>query len=119
MKKTVIRSIVVAERDLPALTKKALIKSDYGNKKLYDTVDFRLLTEQDLMIELLKNPTKDSMTLEGQIRRWLKRYHLYRQDYQYWFYRKQDRMIRISPNTHKNKYRWDNLGIATLTKTFS
>jgi hypothetical protein len=119
MKKTVIRSIVVAERDLPTLMKKALGKSDYGNKKLYDTVDFRLLTEQDFTIYLLKNPTKDSMTPEGHMRRWVKQYHLYREDYYYWFFRKQDRMIRISPNTGRNRYRWDNLGMATLTKTFS
>jgi hypothetical protein len=99
--------------------KKALGKSDDGREKLYDTVDFRLLTESDLLIEMIKNPPNDSMTPEGYMRRWVKRYHLYRLDYQFWFYRKQDRIIRISPNKGKNKYRWDNLGIATLTKTFS
>lgn len=119
MKKPVIRSIAITERDLPALMIKALGKSDDGREKLYDTVDFRLLTESDLLIEMIKNPTNESMTPEGQMLRWVKRYHLYRMDYLSWFYRKQDRMIQICPNKGRNKYRWDNLGIATLTKTFS
>ena len=113
MKKPVIRNVIITDRDLPALMIKAL------GKKLYDTVDFRLLTESDLTIELLKNPTKESMTPEGHLRRLVKRYHLYREDYYYWLFRKQDRMIQICPNKGRNRYRWDNLGIATLTKTFS
>jgi hypothetical protein len=119
MKPPVIRNVIITDRDLPTLMRRSLGKGEFGKEALYDTVDFRILTEQDLTLELLKNPIHDSATPEGQIRRWIKRYHLYREDYHYWLFRKQDRLLQISPHTGRNRHRWDNLGMATLTKTFS
>jgi hypothetical protein len=117
MKPPVIRTVVIRARDLPDLKQKALVKSIYGTKKLYDTLDFRLLTEQDFLIHLLKNPRNDKATIRFQLKQWIGKHYLYDRTYLNWELDLRDKGFWIKPI--KGKREWDQLGIATLTKTFS
>lgn len=117
MKKPVIRKVLTLESDLNPLRKRALVKSEYGNKKLYDTLDWRPLTKHDFLIEMIKHPLND----RGQsfhIRQWTSNYTFYREQYKKWamvFF--DDGTLRIAPMSGKGK--WRTIGVATLTKTFT
>ena len=123
MKKPVIRTVLLTKKNLPRLTREALVQSQYGRKKLYDSVDWRPLTENDYLIELLKNPPGEipQMAVLHQL---ILKNHPYQQDMKYWQLMIRDGLIQVRPNSGRGKKDWQPrpwqpLGIATLTKTFS
>jgi len=118
MKKPVIRTVLITEKNLPRLTREALVQSRYGQKKLYDSIDWRPLTENDYLIELLKNP-KGEIPQMAVLHQLILKNHPYHQDMKYWQLIIRDGLIQVRPNSGRGKNDWQTLGIATLTKTFS
>ena len=107
VKKTVVRKVVIREgRDFAGLRRRTLIKSDYGHKALYDTCEWRTITEQDLLLETIKQGKK----IEAKD---LYRNILYNPQYHrwHWFVSHDGSVMIDSGKTNIKK-----LGIVTLTK---
>ena len=51
---TLTRKVLIRERELKKLKRQALVKSEYGNKNLYDSIEWQPVTTKDLLIEILK-----------------------------------------------------------------
>ena len=61
MPQTIIRRVLINERDFEKMRYQCLVKSTYGNRKLYDTCEWRPLTTHDLLIDLIKHNEKQSL----------------------------------------------------------
>lgn len=57
MPQTIIRRVLVNERDFKRMKQQCLVVSSYGNKNLYDTCEWRPVTKHDLLLYLIKIPT--------------------------------------------------------------
>jgi hypothetical protein len=119
IKKPIVRDVVITERELPLLIKRSVFKSQFGHIQLYDSVDFRLLTEADYLIALLKKPHKDLLSRSYRLAGWIKEYHLWDENYYACDFDIIDKIVQIRPTRGSRKGKWEKIGLATLTKTFS
>ena len=48
MTRTLVRKVLIRERELKSFKRRCLVKSEYGNKNLYDSVEWQPITVKDL-----------------------------------------------------------------------
>lgn len=110
MTQVISRRILISERDYPHLRERCLVCSEYGNKNLYDTCDWRPITSRDLLMHMLKHNTSKNLDLYMHYyQRWF--YQDYR-DYEFWF-DDQTHLIGRKPHSrYPVAFGW-----ATVTKT--
>jgi len=113
MAQVIVRKVIVDEKNLKKLKKLALVKSEYGNRNLYDTCEWRPITSHDLLLDMIRFNQNYS---------WL----------QYWW------TNRVKPNMMYKRYysgdilfnmedelivkdrgKWHRMGWAVLTKTLA
>lgn len=118
MKRDLVRKVLIRERELKTLRKRALVKSQYGNRKLYDTCEWRPITSQDMLVYMLKGeyPTA-SRSWKTQLELWLIDKPLYDPRYKNWDLQMIDNVLNIAPMDGPSGY--SPFGWATLTKKFS
>lgn len=61
MPQTIIRRVLINEKDLKRMKYECLVVSSCGHKRLYDTCEWRPLTTHDLLIDLIKRNEKQSL----------------------------------------------------------
>ena len=49
------RRVIINEKDFPKLKRRALIKSDYGHTNLYDTCEWRPITNHEILLSMIKH----------------------------------------------------------------
>jgi len=54
MAQVIVRKVIVDEKNLKKLKKLALVKSEYGNRNLYDTCEWRPITSHDLLLDMIR-----------------------------------------------------------------
>ena len=59
MSQTIIRRVIINERDFSKMRKHCLVRSPYGHKALYDTCEWRPITKHDLLLHLIRIPDSD------------------------------------------------------------
>lgn len=110
---TLVRKVLIRPRELKTLKKHCLKKSRYGHKHLYDTCDWKPITRDDFLIEMLRGTVQNEMD----IHRWVKSHNgfLYDSRYYYWDFYFYDDILHICPD---NNASFEPFGWATLTKSF-
>lgn len=110
MAQVISRRVLISEKDFPHLRHNCLVRSEYGNERLYDTCDWRPITSRDLLMHVLKyNTTKNLDLYMRHYQRW--GYQDYR-DYEFWF-DNQNLLIGRKPHSRYPVI----FGWATVTKT--
>ena len=118
MKRDLVRRVLIRERELKTLRHRALIKSKYGNRKLYDTCEWRPITSQDMLVYMLKGdyPTSPRYA-KTQLELWLADKTVYDRRYKSWDLQMIDDILHICPMDGPTGYM--PFGWATLTKKFT
>lgn len=81
---TIIRRVLIHERDFPKMQQHCLVRSPHGNRQLYDTCEWQPITKHDLLLHLIRIPnSKYALTtyLADHRPNWYDRDYLY--DYQF------------------------------------
>lgn len=110
---TLIRKVLIRPKELKILKKHCLVKSPYGNKALYDDIDWRPITRDDLLIEMLRGTITREKDLLVYVRNHVD--SMYDKRYYYWDYYMYDDVLHVSP---ENNASFEPFGWATLTKKF-
>lgn len=114
MTQTIIRRVLISDRDLGRMEYECLVISPCGHKKLYDTCEWRSLTSNDLLIDLIKYNEKQSLV------QYFKKHRgsLYDQTYTQDYILKIDEGRDVIGRKKHSRY-WYRFGWATVTKTKS
>ena len=112
---TLTRKVLIRERELKTLRYRALVKSEYGNKGLYDSLEWRPITVQDLTLEILKGEKIDLTWIKSYMREYTE--SMYDPRYYYWDYTIIDDTVMIRPDSG-GQTRFEPFGWAVLKKHF-
>ena len=118
MSYTLIRKVLIRERELKKLKRHALVKSPYGNKNLYDSIEWRPITTKDLAVEILKGvdiKISNAKEVQGYFRHFTN--SMYDKRYYYWDYTIIDNIVMIRPELGGKTY-FEPFGWAVLKKEF-
>ncbi len=115
MTRTLVRKVLIRERELKTLRYHCLVKSPHGNKKVYDSVEWRPITIHDLTLEILRGVEVDIPVIRNYVRQYTN--SMYDKRYYYWDYCIIDNMVMICPDSG-GKPRFEPFGWAVLTKHF-
>ena len=121
-KKIIQRNVLITEKDFPKLRREALVKSRYGNKKLYDTCEWTPFNKDSILFYSMLHGDSYSRFLK-------QKFHWYKDDQRSGWVINYDEevdcvIINPSGNTRHGYYRWEHrnvkmdqkLGLATLVK---
>jgi hypothetical protein len=116
MTHTLVRKVLIRERELKKLKRQALVKSEYGNSNLYDSVEWRPITVKDLTLEILKG---EEVNL-NYIKRYIRKYtnSMYDRRYEWWDYYIIGDTVVVRPASGGTTY-YEPFGWAILTKEFN
>ena len=115
MKQTITRRVLVRERELKTLRYRALIKSEHGNRKLYDTCEWRPLTRKDMLIYMLKGEyPQGNYVMINKLKAWMLKNPTYDPRYRDWDLWMIDDILHITPLNGPSNY--EPIGFAVLTK---
>lgn len=104
------RKVLCREKELKSLKYKCLVKSDYGYKNIYDSIEWRPITSNDILIDMITGKiTSQSINTYIKNRH---RANFYDYRYRNWYYRLENNIVEISP-TGKD---WQPFGWAILKK---
>ena len=112
---TLTRKVLIRERELKTLRYRALVKSEYGNKNLYDSVEWQPITVKDLTLEILRGEKVDLNYIKKYIREYTN--SMYDPRYFYWDYMIIDDQVMIRPASGGTTY-YEPFGWAILKKHF-
>ena len=109
---TLIRKVLIRPKELKKLKRHALIKSKAGNKKLYDSVEWRPLTRQDLLLEMLRG----TITKDEEVWKYVHHHShsVYERRYLDWNYEFFDDVLHVYP---ENGSSYEPFGWAVLKKS--
>jgi len=112
---TIIRKVLIRERELKTLRYRALVKSEHGNRKLYDTCEWRPLDKKDMLIYMLKGKyPQGNFVMIGKLKAWMLDKPVYDPRYMDWDLWMIDGILHITPLSGPSSY--EPFGWATLTK---
>lgn len=83
MNKTIIRRVLISDRDFPHLKHRCLVCSEYGNTQLYDTCEWQPITTHDLLLFMLKH--SKSKNIDLYMRHYNSCYYQRYDDYRFYF----------------------------------
>ena len=115
MTRTLTRKVLIRERELKTLRYRALVKSEHGNKNLYDSLEWRPITVKDLTLEILKGEEVDLLYIKKYIRQHTE--SMYDPRYYYWEYWILNDMVMTRPASGGQTY-FEPFGWAILKKEF-
>ena len=115
MTQTLIRKVLIRERELKSFRYRCLVRSEYGNKNLYNSLEWRPITVQDLTLEILKGEKIDLTWIKSYMREYTE--SMYDPRYYYWDYTIIDDTVMIRPNLGGVTY-FEPFGWAVLKKHF-
>ncbi len=110
---TLIRKVLIRERELKTLRHHCLVKSEYGNKSLYDSVEWRPITTQDLLLEILKGKEVNLTWIKKYVRQHTN--SMYDRRYEWWDYTIIDDTVMVRPASGGTTY-YEPFGWAILKK---
>lgn len=113
MTRTLIRRVLIRPKELKTLKRHCLVKSPYGNRNLYDSVDWRPITRQDLLLEMIRGTITREKDLLVYIRNHAN--SMYDKRYYYWDYHMYNDVLHISPENSRSS---EPFGWAVLKKSF-
>jgi hypothetical protein len=111
---TLKRKVLIRESDVKTLKRHSLIESPHGNKQLYDSVDWKPITSNDLLIDTIRGIIYNN---PESLRRYFVTYHahtFYDSRYRHWSFdiNSISRVLEISGNN----VHWQPFGWAVLIK---
>lgn len=118
MTRTLVRKVLIRERELKTLRHHCLVKSPYGNEKIYDSVEWRPITVVDLTLEILRGEEVDLNHIKNYIKK-IAPYadSMYDKRYYYWDFCILDGMVMTRPDSG-GRTRFEPFGWAVLKKHF-
>jgi len=118
MKQDLVRKVLIREREFKTLRHRALIKSQHGNRKLYDTCEWRPITSNDMLILMLKGKyPQGNFVMISKLQAWMQDKAVYDPRYKNWDLQMIDDILHIAPMDGPSGY--SPFGWAILTKKFS
>lgn len=115
MTRTLVRKVLIRERELKTLRHHCLVKSPHGNKKIYDSVEWRPITIHDLTLEILKGKEVNLTWIKKYMRQYAD--SMYDKRYYYWDYCIIKDTVMTRPDSG-GRTRFEPFGWAVLTKHF-
>lgn len=115
MTRTLVRKVLIRERELKSFKHRCLVRSEYGNKNLYDSVEWRPITTKDLMLEIIKGKEVDLTWIKKYIRNHANL--MYDTRYYYWDFTIINDTVMTRPSSG-GRTRFEPFGWAVLTKEF-
>lgn len=110
---TLIRKVLIRERELKKLKRHALVKSEYGNSNLYDSVEWRPITMHDLTLEILKGKEVNLTWIKKYVRQHTN--SMYDRRYEWWDYTIINNTVMVRPASGGTTY-YEPFGWAILKK---
>lgn len=112
---TLKRQVLISEKDYMKLRKHCLVKSLYGNRNLYDTCDWRPITDKDYLILVIKGEA-NSNSLDDVTNFVLNQNErFYSRNYMYKKFCFKDNVIQMLNKRGRGSQKF---GWATMTKVF-
>lgn len=116
MKQTITRKLLIRERELKTLRHRALIKSQHGNRKLYDSCEWQPITRNDMLIYMLEGKyPQGNFVIISKLQAWIQDKTVYDPRYKDWDLQMIDDILHICPMDGPSAY--SPLGWATLIKS--
>lgn len=112
MPQTIVRRVIINERDFPKMQHRCLVRSEFGNEKLYDTCEWRPITTHDLLIDLLKQ-SRPGNGIESYLSNHALRFYdrMYLREYKFYWNCDSTLIGRKKHSRHYYQFGW-----ATVTK---
>ena len=110
---TITRKVLIRERELKTLRYRALVVSEHGNRKIYDTCEWSPITSDDILIYMLKGEYPRG-SLSWPLNVWMRDKPVYDPRYSFWDLKMIDDILHICPTIGPTKY--TPFGWAVLTK---